>query len=80
MQQQAGGGFMRNMAGGLAGGMLGSMLFSSFAGAGGSMGSGTGGGGIGLLEIILLAGGGYLLYRYVQKKKAVNAAHPYDRR
>ena len=38
-QQQAGGGFMRNMAGGIMGGMLGSMLFSSFAGAGaGGMG------------------------------------------
>ena len=67
-QQQAGGGFMRNMAGGIAGGMLGSMLFSSFAGAGGGMGS-AGGGGIGLFEIILLAGGGYLLYRYIKKKK-----------
>lgn len=67
-QQQAGGGFMRSMAGGLMGGMLGNMLFSSFAGAG--MGSGMGGGGIGLFEIILLAGGGYLLYRYMKKKKA----------
>jgi hypothetical protein len=80
MQQQAGGGFMRNMAGGLAGGMLGSMLFSSLAGAGGGMGSGTGGGGIGLFEIILLAGGGYLLYRYLQKKRTANAVNPYERR
>lgn len=59
---------MRSMAGGLAGGMLGSMLFSSFAGAGGGMGGGTGGG-IGLFEIILLAGGGYLIYRYIKKKR-----------
>ena len=80
MQQQAGGGFMRNMAGGLAGGMLGSMLFSSFAGAGGGMGGSTGGGGIGLFEVILLAGGGYLLYRYLQKKRADNAAKAYERR
>jgi hypothetical protein len=80
-QQPASGGFMRSMAGGLAGGMLGSMLFSSFAGAGGGMGSGMGGGGggIGLFEIILLAGGGYLIYRYIKKKKADNASDPYRR-
>lgn len=68
--QTAGGGFLRSMAGGLAGGMLGSMLFSSFAGAGGGMGGGAGGGGIGLFEIILLAGGGYLLFRFIKKKRA----------
>ena len=67
-QQQAGGGFMRSMAGGMMGGMLGSMLFSSFAGAGGGMGGGMGGGGIGLFEIALLAGIGYLIYRYIKKK------------
>ncbi len=69
-QQPAGGGFMRSMAGGLMGGMLGSMLFSSFAGAGGGMGGASGG--IGLFEIILLAGGAYLLYRYLKKKRAEN--------
>jgi len=68
-QQQAGGGFMRSMAGGIMGGMLGSMLFSSFAGAGGGMG-GLGGGGIGLFEIALLAGIGYLIYRFIKKKRA----------
>ncbi len=67
-QQQAGGGFMRGMAGGIMGGMLGSMLFSSVAGAG--AGGAGGGGGIGLFEIILLAGGGYLLYRYIKNKRA----------
>lgn len=67
-QQPMGGSFMRSMAGGLMGGMIGSMLFSSFAGASGGMGGG--GGGIGLFEIILLAGGGYLIYRYIKKKKA----------
>jgi hypothetical protein len=80
LQQPAGGGFMRSMAGGLAGGMLGSMLFSGIAGAGGGMGSGMGGGGgIGLFEIILLAGGGYLLYRYMKKKRAESASDQYRR-
>jgi len=66
--QQQGGGFMRSMAGGLAGGMLGSMLFSSFAGAGNGGGmSGGGGGGIGLFGILMLAGIGYLVYRYFNK-------------
>jgi threonine/homoserine/homoserine lactone efflux protein len=66
------------MAGGMMGGMLGSMLFSSFAGAGGGVGSSTGGG-IGLFEIVILAGGGYLLYRYFKKKNADNASNPYGR-
>ena len=76
-QQQAGGGFMRNMAGGMMGGMLGSMLFSSFAGAGaGGMG---GGGGIGLFEIALLAGIGYLIFRYIRKKRADGSSTPFNR-
>jgi len=70
-QQQAGGGFMRSMAGGMMGGMLGSMLFSGFAGAG--TGGTGGGGGIGLFEIALLAGIGYLIYRYIKKKRADNS-------
>jgi predicted lipid-binding transport protein (Tim44 family) len=75
-QQQQGGGFLRSMAGGLAGGMLGSMLFSSFAGAGGGMGGGAGGGGIGLFEIILIAGCGYLLFRFIKKKRAESELVP----
>jgi len=74
--QQPGGGFMRSMAGGIAGGMLGSMLFSSFAGAGAGAAGGTGGGGIGLFGIIMLAGGGYLIYRYIKKKRADSEAAP----
>ena len=76
--QQPGGGFMRSMAGGIMGGMLGSMLFSSFAGAGGGMGGG--GGGIGLFEIILLAGGAYLIYRYIKRKRTDSSSTPYNRR
>lgn len=71
MQQQAGGGFLRSMAGGIMGGMLGSMLFSSFAGAAGGMG---GGGGMGLLEILLLAGIGYAVYRFIAARKRTE--HP----
>jgi predicted lipid-binding transport protein (Tim44 family) len=75
IQQQTGGGFMRSMAGGIMGGMLGSMLFSSVAGAGGGIGGGTSGG-IGLLEIILLAGGCYLIYRFIKKKRAAGSSAP----
>ena len=72
LQQQPGGGFMRSMAGGIMGGMLGGMLFRSLgmAGAGG-----MGGGGIGLFEILLLAGIGYLIYRFVKKKREASAAY-----
>jgi predicted lipid-binding transport protein (Tim44 family) len=77
-QQQQSGGFMRNMAGGLlggiAGGMLGGMLFRSLGMAGGGMG---GGGGIGIFEIILLAGIGYLIYRFIKNKRAAASSTPY---
>ena len=68
-QQPASGGFMRSMAGGIAGGLIGGMLFRGlgFGGMGGGMGGG--GGGIGLFEILLLAGIGYLIYRYIKKKR-----------
>jgi predicted lipid-binding transport protein (Tim44 family) len=72
--QQQGGGFMRSMAGGIMGGMLGSMLFGGSAGAGAN-GAG-GGGGIGLFEIALLAGIGYLIYRYIKKKREESASNP----
>ena len=43
--------------------------------AGGGMG---GGGGIGMFEIILLAGIGYLIYRFIKNKRAAaNASTPY---
>jgi len=78
-QQQQGGGFMRSMAGGLMGGMLGSMLFGGVAGAGAGAGGMGGGGGIGLFEIALLAGIGYLIYRYIKKKRADSSTAPYNR-
>lgn len=68
MQQPASGGFMRSMAGGIVGGMLGGMLFRSL-GFGGAGGMGGGGGGIGLFEILLIAGIGYLIYRFIKKKR-----------
>ena len=73
--QQQGGGFLRSMAGGLVGGMLGGMLFRSlgFAGPGG-----MGGGGIGMFEILLLAGIGYLIYRFIKKKRAESSTAPYN--
>ena len=63
-----GGGFGGSFLGSMAGGMLGGMLFRSM-GFGGGYGGG-GGGGIGLFEILLLAGIGYLIYRFVTKNRA----------
>jgi len=60
------GNFGSGLLGGIAGGMLGGMLFRSLGFGGGA---GGGGGGIGLFEILLLAGIGYLIYRYVKKKR-----------
>lgn len=65
-QPSAGGGFLRSMAGGIAGGLLGGMLFRGMAGAGGM---GFGGGGIGLFDIVLLAGIAYLIYRMVKRRR-----------
>jgi predicted lipid-binding transport protein (Tim44 family) len=66
-----GGGFFRSMAGGIVGGMLGGMLFRGlgFGGGYGGGAGGMGGSGIGLFEIILLAGIGYLIYRFIKKKR-----------
>jgi predicted lipid-binding transport protein (Tim44 family) len=74
-QQPAAGGFMRSMAGGMVGGMLGGMLFRSlgFGGMGGG-----GGGGIGLFEILLLAGIGYLIYRYIKKKREEGSMNSFE--
>jgi predicted lipid-binding transport protein (Tim44 family) len=65
-QQPGGGGFLRGLGGGILGGLLGGMLFSSL-GFGGT-GNGLGGTGIGLLEILLIAAGGYFLYKMVSRR------------
>ncbi len=63
-----GGGMMGGLLGGLAGfalgGLLGSMLF-------GGLGHGLGGfGGIGLLEILLIGGGLFFLFRFLRNRQA----------
>lgn len=64
-----GGGFFRSMAGGLAGGFLGAMLFRGLGG--GLFGSGGGlFGGIGLLEILLVGGLIFLLFRLLRSRQA----------
>jgi predicted lipid-binding transport protein (Tim44 family) len=67
------GSFMRSFGGGLLGGLAGGLLFRSlFGGPAAQSGSGagaTGGGGIGLMDILLLGGIAYLIYWYIKKKR-----------
>jgi len=65
------GGFLRSMAGGILGGLLGGMLFSSLGFAGGFGGMG---GGFGLMDMLLLAGIGYLIYWFIRRKRAAEVA------
>jgi predicted lipid-binding transport protein (Tim44 family) len=67
------GGFMRGLAGGIMGGLLGSLLFSGLAQAGWG---GLGGSGIGLFEILLVAGLGYFLFRKFRSPAAANSYSP----
>ena len=60
------GSFWRSFGGGMLGGLAGGMLFRGLFGG---MGGGMGGGGIGLFDILLLCGIGYLIYWYVKKKR-----------
>ena len=64
---------MRSFGGGLLGGLAGGLLFRSlFGGPSAQSGTGagaTGGGGIGLMDILLLAGIAYLIYWYIKKKR-----------
>lgn len=66
-EPRPGGGFLRGLGGGILGGLLGGMLFSSL-GFGG-LGSGFGGSGIGLFEILLIAGIGFFIYKLVRRKR-----------
>jgi len=63
------------MLGGLAGGFLFRSLFGGLSAYGGM---GGGGGGIGLFDILLLAGIAYLIYWYVKKKRQEAAEGPYQ--
>jgi predicted lipid-binding transport protein (Tim44 family) len=71
------GGFMRSVGGGLiggfAGGMLANWLFGGHSAQAGASGTG-GGSSFGLFDLILLAGIGYLLYRFLVKKPKEEAA------
>ncbi|MCL4503968.1 MAG: Tim44 domain-containing protein [Deltaproteobacteria bacterium] len=63
--------FWRSFGGGMLGGLAGGFLFRSLFGgpsAYGGMGGGAGGG-IGLFDILLLCGIGYLIYWYIKKKR-----------
>jgi predicted lipid-binding transport protein (Tim44 family) len=64
-----GGGLMGGLAGFAIGGLIGSMLF-------GGMGQGLGGfGGIGLLEILLIGGGAFLLMRALRNRQSQAPAY-----
>jgi len=66
-QQPGGGGFLRGLGGGILGGLIGGMLFRSL-GFGG-LGSGFGGSGIGIFEILLICGIGYLIFKMVKGRR-----------
>ncbi len=67
--------FWRSFGGGMLGGLAGGMLFRSLFGGPSAYGApGSGGGGIGLFDILLLAGIGYLIYWYLKKKRQEAAA------
>jgi predicted lipid-binding transport protein (Tim44 family) len=72
--------FWRSFGGGLLGGLAGGLLFRSlFGGPSAYGGMGGGGGGIGLFDILLLAGIAYLIYWYIKKKRREAVAEgPYQ--
>lgn len=63
--------FLQGLAGGVAGGLLGNMLFGSRGYAGGGQ---YGGGGIGLLDILVIGAGIYFLMRYLKRRRQQGAA------
>jgi len=68
-----GGGLMSGLAGFAIGGLIGSMLFGGLGGGGGLGGFG----GIGLLEMVLIGGGLYLLFRFFRNRQAQSAQPAY---
>lgn len=66
---------MRSFGGAILGGLVGGMLFRSLGFGGGWGGGGMGGSGIGLFEILLIAGIGYMIYRMVKGNRENNAAY-----
>jgi len=70
--QPSRGGFLRNLAGGLAGGFLGAMLFSSLGF--GAAGAGGLGGGIGLMDILLIGLVLYGIYWFMKKRRLAREA------
>jgi predicted lipid-binding transport protein (Tim44 family) len=71
-----GGGFLRSLGAGMAGGFLGSMLFRGLGHASpfGGVDYGGGGGGFGFLEILLVLGLLYGLFRWMTRSRLTPAA------
>jgi predicted lipid-binding transport protein (Tim44 family) len=78
MSGGGGSSFLRGLGGGLVGGMIGSMLFGGTGHASG--GSGVGGSGIGLFELLILGGLGFFLFkRFIKPKMSQNpGASPFQ--
>lgn len=69
--------FMRGVAGGLVGGMVGSMLFGGMGHAAGT--GGLGGSGLGLIELLILGGLGFFLYKkFIKPKMAMRNPSPFN--
>lgn len=64
-----GGGLFGGLAGGLAGGILGGLIFSSFGHAGVAPGAS---GGVGILDILLIGAGIFMIMRFFRKKKSTD--------
>ena len=67
---------MKGLAGGIAGGFLGSMLFGGVS-HGMGMGGGVGGSGFGLIEILLVGGLIYFLYRMFLRQRSAASSVPH---